>query len=551
MERKINYSDLGQVSKKTVDKNKRLEQQGEGFLKEYYAKLNKEQQLAEQAKQDEILSNARFSQASPYAKNKERARLMEETVKYTDNTITAVMTDVLSTIVENSLLLDSEDYAKLNPEYKSEIKGTIRSLLERGDIEANLQNKKTLAIMEHVAKNIPQVKTGIYLKEEEIIDMVKRSTPAEINSVIESLAGDVKERVAGIVVKEQDQAAEIENEVQSVRDAAGIPAEQAPVGMPELPEEVLQALAEVGIQATPDGQFVDQEGNPVPPEAIEQILGEMQGGEEAVEGEMPEQQGMAPEMDEEDEYLAYQQGEATPGFSQPTQSSVVPATANKNTAVEVGPDGTVKINIVRERFYREVPRQGILESLALNEAQEMIKEGKKYNGDLALANALVQLTILETFNATGLMPISEMDYNKMLNIPKKRKHLKEELGSAAAEPVHGEKDPKEHQPELKNSDIYPSEDHQQSEEIEEVVVESAWKDKARNAIGRVINPMVKPAENSDIYMHRNKMINKGQINKNVPGEKSWDQAANDLKNKPFERLAAKKESNKAWKEHNK
>jgi hypothetical protein len=431
MERKLNYADLGQVSKKTVERNKRLEQQGEGFLQEYYAKLNKEQQLAEQAKQEEILSNARFSQASPYIKNKERAKLMEQTVQYADRATTAVMTDVLSTIVENSLLLDAEDYAKLNPEYKSEIKDTIKSLLENGNIELDVEDKRVLAIMEHVAKNLPQVNTGIYLKEEEIIDMVKKSTPAQINSAIESLSGDVKERVANIVVKEQDQAAEIEGDVQQVRNAAGIPSEEEMAAQaPGLPEEIVQALAEVGIQATPDGQFIDQEGSPVPPEAVEQILMQMQGQE----GEMPmspeeeammaQQQGMAPGMEDpyaDDEYLAYQQGQATPGFSQgqPSgQSEIVPATANKNTAVEVGPDGTVKINIVREKFYREVPRQGILESLALNEAKEMLAEGKEYNGDLALANALVHLTILETFNATGLIPISEMDYKRMFNLPK-------------------------------------------------------------------------------------------------------------------------------------
>jgi len=140
------------------------------------------------------------------------------------------------------------------------------------------------------------------------------------------------------------------------------------------------------------------------------------------EAMMAQQGGMSQENPyADDEYLAYQQGQATPGFSQGQplgQSEIVPQTANKNTAVEVGPDGTVRINIVREQFYRETPRKGILESLALNEAKEMLAEGKEYNGDLALANAIVHLTILETFNATGLIPISEMDYKRMFNLPK-------------------------------------------------------------------------------------------------------------------------------------
>jgi hypothetical protein len=450
MEKKFNYADLSQVSKKTVDKNKKIEAQGEQFLKEYYAKLSEEKTLLEKKKEAEILSNARFSQASPYMKNKAKTKLMEDTISYADRATTAVMTDILSTIVENSLLLDTEDYAKLNPSYKEEIKGTVKSFLESANIELDVSDKRTLTLMEYVAKSLPQVNTGVYLKEEEIIDMVKKSTPAEVMSAIDSLSGSVKDRVAGIVVREQDQAAEIEGDVQEVRDVAGIPSEEEAAAQdPGLPEEIVQALAQVGIEATPDGQFIDQEGNPVPPEAVEQILTQMQGEQEGEmpvegqegempvegqEGEMPmspeeeammaQQQGMAPGMEDpyaDDEYLAYQQGTTTPGFSQGAVSGeqqIVPQTANKNTAVEVAPDGTVKINIVRERFYQEVPRQGILESLALNEAKDMIAEGKEYNGDLAIAKALVHLTILETFNQSGLITITEMDYKKMFNLPK-------------------------------------------------------------------------------------------------------------------------------------
>jgi len=111
----------------------------------------------------------------------------------------------------------------------------------------------------------------------------------------------------------------------------------------------------------------------------------------------------------------------------------------------------------------------------------MLAEGKEYNGDLALGNALLQLTILETFNVTGLMPISEMDYKKMLNVPaKKKKIVKEELGDAAAEPVHTDEQPKEETPEVENKDILVG---QHAEEVKEVVVES-WKQKALKALNK-------------------------------------------------------------------
>ena len=43
----------------------------------------------------------------------------------------------------------------------------------------------------------------------------------------------------------------------------------------------------------------------------------------------------------------------------------------------------------------------------------MLEEGKEYNGDLALANAIMYITILETFNATSLMNISPVEYKKL------------------------------------------------------------------------------------------------------------------------------------------
>jgi hypothetical protein len=497
MERKFNYADLGQVSKKTVDRSKRIEAQREKFLEQHQTKLREEAAAAEKLKQDQILSNARFSQASPYIKNKERVKIAEQTVRYADRVSTAVMTNILSTLVEKSLLLDESEYVKLNPDYKKTIRETVKSFLESGDLENSITDKRTLLIMEHIAKSIPEPKTGIYLKEEDIIDMVKKSTPAEINSAIDSLSGNIKERVANIVVKEQDEAKEIEQDVKEVEQAAGKPEEAQAGGVPGLPPEIVEALAQVGIQPTPDGQFIDQEGNPVPPQAVEQILMQMSGqapaggeqGGSPAEGQVgpdgqpmpgpemgmdPNAAGGMPPMGTEGQGLGYAPGQATPGFSagsQPGETQVVPQTANKNTAVEVAPDGTVKINIARESFYREVPRQGILESLALNEASDMIKQGKEYNGDLALANALVHLTILETFNATGLLTLSDIDYRRMLNLP--RKTLKEELGSAAAEPVAtSDSKAKELTPSITNKDVFPADKHEQTEEVKPVIVES-------------------------------------------------------------------------------
>jgi len=50
--------------------------------------------------------------------------------------------------------------------------------------------------------------------------------------------------------------------------------------------------------------------------------------------------------------------------------------------------------------------------------------------------------------------------------------VESELGNAAAKPVHTEEKPEEHTPEIENSDVYPADEHEQAEEVEEVIVES-------------------------------------------------------------------------------
>jgi len=691
MERKFNYADLNQVSKKTVAKNRRIEEQAEEFIKQHQTKLKAEEASREAKLNEEVLNNARFSQGSIYAKNKARVKAMQEAVSYTDKASLAVMTDVLSTIVENSLLLDVKDYAKLNPNYKQTIKETVSSFLKNGGIESFIENKNTLAIMEHVARSIPDVKTGVYLKEEELIDIVKRSTPAEINSAIDSLSGDVKQRVANIVVKEQGEADEIEKEVEEVIKSTKKPeeleAEEMAAAQAEMPAEEVPAegMEEMPMEEPVEGEFTGEE---VPAEGME---------------EMPMEQPTQEDPYADDEYLEYQQegqpvvnktsimvdpsgavkidvlheefkkfliediteddkkfliglknlteseflnegllnwarwklakfslrflsttslidfleGYYSDKEGNPTEKSKqvakmsrkelikkvrqlaenldtkekdkimnsspakklekealgnvaiaaavgIGGAASKNLAgkteffsvrskligqdlnslqIDKGIDQSpwsqsnmgwiggitrllttlsslffgvmwgalilsgvaagqglrkvAKASVVRreeilstlsskkdlkENFYRETPRQGILESLALNEAKEMVAEGKEYNGDLALGNALLQLTILETFNVSGLMPISEMEYKKMLNVPvKKKKIVKEELGDAAAEPVHTDVAAKEHTPEVKSEDVIDS--VQPAQDVKEVVVES-WKQKALKALNK-------------------------------------------------------------------
>jgi hypothetical protein len=365
---------LGQVSKKTLESDKRIEKQSNDALKAYYTNLKEQERLAEEKKNEEILNAARFSNSSVYMKNKERVKLMESVIQYNERASVAAMTDVLSKIVENALLLDTDEYVQLNPTYKVELKETVKSFLENAELNAEFRDERTVRIIESVMKALPQVSTGMYLKEEEIVDLVNDSSAKEIEGDIDSLVTDVKSRVADLVGKEQKATKEIEAEIDEIV---------------AISEAAKAAKAEEKAKK-------DEKKDPKKKEEKVKL------DEEDDEFELDESDDIDVE-DDEDEYLEYQQS------LQPDARK-----ARKKTEIQMNPDGGLKV-IIREQFVKETPRKNLLETLAFNEAMEMIAEGKQYNGDLALANAVMYITILETFNATGLLTITERDYANLIS----------------------------------------------------------------------------------------------------------------------------------------
>jgi hypothetical protein len=369
-------TNLNQVSKKTVDTNKRIESQRDDFIKSYDKSL-RDSEAAKQAKiQEEVLNNARFSQGSIYARNKNRVKSMQETITYRDRAVKAVLTEYMVKLVESSLLLDTDEYAKLNPNYKAELKETVKSFVEKADLNTDINNKPVLDILEHISKSIPDIKTGIYMEAEDIVASVQKLTPGEVDEKLQELSGDVKERVANLVSKEQGEV----NKIQSDIDA------------------IVQVAEDAKAEGSVQGEVPAEEVSVEPTEEELAAAGEMPvEGEEGLVDEMPVE-------GEEDEYLDYQQSDDQ---------------YKPKTTVNIDPSGAVQIKIMENKFYREVPRKGILEGFALNEAIDMVKDGKPYNGELALANALTYITVIEAFNATNLLNVTEQDYKRILLTPKK------------------------------------------------------------------------------------------------------------------------------------
>jgi len=63
---------------------------------------------------------------------------------------------------------------------------------------------------------------------------------------------------------------------------------------------------------------------------------------------------------------------------------------------------------------RETLRSGLFESLAVNEAQNMLAEGKTYDADLCLAKAIMYVTITEAMGEMGLINVDDKKYAQMI-----------------------------------------------------------------------------------------------------------------------------------------
>lgn len=261
------------------------------LLEEYRARKAKEAE--EQKKADDVLLEAAgYSYVKKAARMREKSRQFKTLVEYEDNAATVGLTNALVQLVEKSLLLDAEEYKKLNEGYEDFIKETIKSFLKGDNLNESIENEHTKNIMANVMQNIPNKEVGVCLTEAQMYDIFGSKTNDSIKQDIHALSGDIMERVANVVENSRVQC-------QSVNDNL----------------------------------------NAIHTESVKPLA-----------------------------------------------------------------------------IRNEIQQRTILEALAINEAKEMLEEGKEYDSDLALANAITYITILETLDATGLVTIGTEGYNRILEM---------------------------------------------------------------------------------------------------------------------------------------
>lgn len=481
-----NIFDFNQVGKNTIDKNKKYERQAGEYLAQYNQQLKEEADAKAASKENSALSAARFAYASTYARSKNRINSLQESITYENTASITGMTEMVSEVVENALLLDEEEFAQLNPEYKEEIRDRVRGFLENAEINKNIKNRDTLALMEYVYKNLPDVKTGKYLTEDDISRLMKMQKPVEIEESIKNLSGDVSSRVAELVESEQKRIKDTNKKLEDAKVETNEEVAQEPVETPveeddtvvETPEGeiAVEPVVKKQIQMLPDGTIninMLENEETLTEDHITKRLGFGFTKNQKYDDEMmigkatgDIKSNLGPLILSLIPYVglpagivatirAIKNSEAINSSKMETLKKLVYEDKRcKNVLDEIHkellknkPDGK-KLRVYRNEFQdevrrvkreaageqlteefdaiinykepdrsfvRETPRTGLLETLAVNEAMNLLSEGKEYNSDLCLANALMYITITEAMDTLGLMNVDSNVYSNIIS----------------------------------------------------------------------------------------------------------------------------------------
>lgn len=297
-----------EFSKSTANTQKRIDSNiGEAF--KAYKQRREQETLSEQASRDKVMTEQ--AELIYAKKNRERTKLQESTkrMEYDEKVTLIGLTEALTEVVKESLLLDLNEYAKINPNYEEFIRSNIKSFLENAEINENITNQYTLTLIENMNALKPSLENGICLTEAELIENFQQKP---------------------------------EKEDLDKLDAFGRPSyNQCDAAIDGLSCNVMDRVAEL----------IDNER-----EAVQQV----------------------------DDQL---------------NAMVTPMGVNESSQLLVR---NVK------------PQKTVLEVLSINEANEMIKNGQEYNPDLALANAITYITVLEALDASGLVSFGKEGYRAIM-----------------------------------------------------------------------------------------------------------------------------------------
>lgn len=350
-----NFYDMTHVSKSVVDKNKRIEQQTADYLKKYNENLKEEMEAKEAKALNEAMSGARYGYASSVARSKNRVNKLSEEIKYTNESSIIGMTEMVAEVVEKGLLLDESEFVKIYPEYKKDIRDIVKGFLKEAEINEDITNKDTLALMEYVSKTLPGVREGVSLTEDDLANYIAYRKPVNIDKSIKNLSGDVASNVALLMEKEQEKNEKIDKDVKRAQAKTAKKAEKKDEVMTA--EEIIDGL-ESGKLTEEDIDAMLQDGE-ITQDTYDEVVNAYEeaaaGNEQPVAKKDMTTSQEAPAEEEMDPATAQQdqapmgdpnaQMPADPSMAGGMTASAMAPTGMPRKQIQMLPDGTMNVNI--------------------------------------------------------------------------------------------------------------------------------------------------------------------------------------------------------------
>lgn len=360
----------------------------------------READAAEKKENNSIFESAKFSHNAAVARRLAAKRNAVLESQYDGRVAEIGLEFALAEAASRALPLDHDEYSKLNPKYVTEIYESICDAF-KGPVSTDNLSPAVKVILEGIRKAAPEKSEGILMEDKSLHDKLLMSLQddEDVNKAIDSLSAGVRDNVAGIVANDQKEADQINGAIDDIKTAKDIAAEKA---------------------------------------QQDQLAQQQAADQQSAQDAAAAQQAQA------DDPATYD-----PNYvADPNAAAAQPDVAQQWKDVSVTVGGTT-ITVHNESYAKNAPVRGIVEALSLKESLNMLDEGKDYNADLALANAIKTITVLETLNASGLVHVGHAGYARLLeNIGKTsackskimRRQLKEDeceddTGKCAGEPV--------------------------------------------------------------------------------------------------------------------
>ena len=222
---------------KIDQKDARILFQNADMLQKHEANLAEEANLSLQKDKELMTESAYIGIGSSIHNKRVKTQAAERAINYAEHFATIALTEALSECVEKALLLNTDEYAKLNPNYKDEIRTTVRSFLENADINENVNTPVMTSLFEAIKSETPPA--DLYLTEEEEQEIVSNHimNNATIERNLEALKRDVCSRVANIVTKDQEALKNQEDDLSFADEKELTAAPMVPVQPEEVPGE--------------------------------------------------------------------------------------------------------------------------------------------------------------------------------------------------------------------------------------------------------------------------------------------------------------------------